>query len=353
MLTVPEIEQSGVPPALTSELDSLGIQFEDTPFETEYGLLVHGVNADFEQVCVKIKECESEEEAKNLLLEATAIQELDHPCIERIYAALRNGRCLCIVSSREEVECLTDYAAEVNKDYDQIVSLMLSLVDTLKAVHSAEVVHGYLKPSNITIHGNRLVVRNFGLYSKSKTSLENANHSSADYIAYFAPEKIITDSRPLESEKPIGRWTDVYGIGVVLYYLLTCKAPFSGTGSRLVDKIIYGRPVRPRLFGRDIPRNLDAVCMKSLSRRIPRRYSSVEELEKDFEAIVAGEPVSAVGLRRESVATALLVATITTSISAILIAGIALWASVSPVLEFEGITDFQDLSNSTSYSNGY
>ena len=343
-------ELPSLPNDAATRLSSLGVDVESSLGDTDYGHAFRGQDQLGNAVIIKIREC-TEEDAEPLLEEIQTIQNLKLPNIESIVHAFWSGSHICVVTAYVAGPALT--SVPQTDAAEDIVPIIQKIATCLKTVHDAGVVHGNLNPAQIKLVNDQPVITNFGVYSKNKLTMSEAAQAASSDLAYRAPERIVTDSRPLESEKPIGRWTDVYGLGTVMYFLLTGKPPFSGKGSRLVDKIIYGRPVRPRLFGREIPRSVDAICMKSLSRRIPRRYANAEALLQDLKAYEAGEPVSAVGLRRESVATAIVIATVTTAISAVLVAGIALWASVSPVMEFDGITDFQDLSNATSYSNGY
>jgi serine/threonine protein kinase/tetratricopeptide (TPR) repeat protein len=97
--------------------------------------------------------------------------------------------------------------------------------------------------------------------------------------------------------------SDVYGLGAILYEILTGRPPFTGDDTpSLICQIIYDPPARPRQVVPATPLALEAVCLKALSKRPADRYASAGELAREVQRWLADEPVAAY---REPLATRL------------------------------------------------
>src|SRR5204863_2298204 len=87
---------------------------------------------------------------------------------------------------------------------------------------------------------------------------------------------------------------DVWGLGAVLYELLTGTPAFDGgTRDEVLERVKHGSPRRPTALAPALPRDLEVICLKCLAREPARRYGSAEELAADLERFLAGEPISA------------------------------------------------------------
>jgi WD40 repeat protein len=106
--------------------------------------------------------------------------------------------------------------------------------------------------------------------------------------AYMAPEQAAG------SGDLVGPATDVHGLGVLLYELLTGRPPFQGDDREAVLRRVAGEvPPGPRSLRREVPRELEAICLKCLAKGPLLRYATAGELAEDLRRFLAGEPVRA------------------------------------------------------------
>ena len=146
---------------------------------------------------------------------------------------------------------------------------------------------------------------------------------------YMSPEQ--ADGRLEE----VDQRTDVYGLGAILYHLLTGEAPFAGgNASTVLARVIQEPPTPPRRHVITVAPELEAICLKCLSKKRSDRYQSASELARDMRNYLADEPVTAypepwtrrtrawVGRHRTlttATAATLLVATFSLAVTAILL----------------------------------
>ena len=105
--------------------------------------------------------------------------------------------------------------------------------------------------------------------------------------AYMAPEQAAGRLDQIDER------SDVYGLGAVLYELLTGRPPFTGRDvASVLEKVQYEPPRAPRSVAPDTPRALEAVCLKALAKRSEERYATASDLTADVQRFLADEPVS-------------------------------------------------------------
>jgi serine/threonine protein kinase len=163
-----------------------------------------------------------------------------------------------------------------------------------RAVHFAHrqgVLHRDLKPSNILVDGqDEPHVTDFGLAKRTSGDASGKTRSGAvlGTPSYMAPEQAggrIKDQGP---------WTDVYGLGAVLYELLTGRAPFKAeTPLDTLMQVLENDPVPPRLLNSKIDNDLETICLKCLEKDPRRRYPTAEALAEDLQRYLNGDAVQA------------------------------------------------------------
>jgi serine/threonine protein kinase len=101
-------------------------------------------------------------------------------------------------------------------------------------------------------------------------------------VSYMAPEQAVGHSRD------IGPWSDVYGLGALLYAVLTGRPPFQGPSFLdTLDQVRSAEPVPPGRLQPRVPRDLEAICLRCLEKELRRRYPSAQELAKGKLALQA------------------------------------------------------------------
>ena len=159
----------------------------------------------------------------------------------------------------------------------RLAGLVAAVAEAVHHAHTAGLVHRDLKPSNILIDPEgRPKVCDFGLAVDEEIQRLRRGEV-AGTLPYMAPEQVRGETNRLD-----GR-TDIWAIGVILYRGLTGALPFRGTTTAECFEEILGREPRPpRQFGDDIPRELERICLRCLSRQMSDRYLTAADLAGDL-----------------------------------------------------------------------
>ncbi|MBC7820525.1 MAG: serine/threonine protein kinase, partial [Planctomycetaceae bacterium] len=240
-------------------------------------------------------------------------------------------------------------------EFRQLLGRFIDVCNAIEYAHSRGVLHRDLKPGNIMLgkYGETLVV-DWGLAKATGkadqfTDAEEAPLSPSSgsgfeptqigsvigTLAYMSPEQA---AGRLDELGPV---TDVYSLGATLYHVLTGQPPISNQSPRLtipelLQRVLRGDFPPPREINPQLPKPLEAICLKAMSLRPSDRYASTAALAADVECYLADEPVSAhaepltIRARRwvkrhqtlvGSTAAAVLVATVTLSVLVVLVTG--------------------------------
>ena len=178
--------------------------------------------------------------------------------------------------------------------------LLETIARAVIAIHREGLVHLDLKPSNILLDGGPEAPRelamprvgDFGIAfrcDEPDASLATALMAGpVGTPSYMAPEQIAFDREKL------GPAADVYGLGAILYHLLTGHRPFVAAHViDILDQVRNKEPVAPRRLNPTIPRDLETICLKCLQKEPGRRYGSAGDLAEDLRRWLDGRPIAA------------------------------------------------------------
>src|SRR5438552_7093250 len=172
----------------------------------------------------------------------------------------------------------------------QPAELIANVARTVHYAHEHGILHRDIKPGNILLNqkGEPLLT-DFGLARLVETeSTVTRTKEVLGTPSYMAPEQAAGNNTKLTNS------ADVYGLGAVLYQLLTEHPPFAGgTTYETIKLLLDTEPRQPRLWNRKIDRNLSTICLKCLEKDPHRRYSSALALVEDLERWVKHEPIAA------------------------------------------------------------
>ena len=166
------------------------------------------------------------------------------------------------------------------------VRLFLKVCRAIEHAHRCGVVHRDLKPANILLDEQDVpYVADFGLAcGQSALGLLSSLGRQLGTPMFMAPEQV--------QGKPATCATDVYGLGVILYFLLTGRPPLEGqTHAEVHEKVLKQDPIPPRRLQHWVPRDLEAICRACLRKDPGARYQATGVLIEDLELWQRGEPI--------------------------------------------------------------
>src|SRR5437879_1501515 len=227
---------------------------------------------------------------KRFRLEAEAAASLEHPCIVPIYeVGERDGSCYFSMKFVEGGQ-LDAVVKREQMPIRRAVELIGKVARTVHYAHEHGILHRDIKPGNILLDAKgEPHLTDFGLARLLETeSTVTRTMEVLGTPSYMAPEQAVGNNAAVSGA------TDVYGLGAVLYQLLTGHPPFAGgTTFETIKLLLDTEPRQPRLWNPKIDRDLATICLKCLDKDPQRRYSSALTLAEDLDRWLKHEPILA------------------------------------------------------------
>jgi len=232
----------------------------------------------------------TEAHLKRFRREAEAAASLENPCIVPVYeVGERDGSCYFSMKFVEGGQ-LDEAVKRTPVTIRRAVELIAKLARTVHYAHEHGILHRDIKPGNILLDAQgEPLLTDFGLAGLMEA--ESTLTRTLDVMgtpSYMSPEQAAGE------HAKISKATDIYGLGAVLYQLLTDHPPFAGgTTYETIRLLLNTEPRQPRLWNRKIDRELSTICLKCLEKDPKRRYSSALALAEDLEHWLRHEPILA------------------------------------------------------------
>ena len=233
---------------------------------------------------------DDQERRHRFLLEARATAALSHPNISALYEIGEDQGQLFLVFEFVPGETLKTAIAGRPMNQRRALDLAIQIADALADAHAAGIVHRDIKPDNIIVtpKGNAKIL-DFGLATwtaggaereHAATMMATAAGTTLGTVAYMSPEQALGET--------VDQRTDIFSLGIVLFEMLTGRLPFTGaTSTALALQIVQAPAPVPSSVNPSVPRELDVIVAKALSKSIDQRYESAATLAAELRSVVA------------------------------------------------------------------
>lgn len=234
---------------------------------------------------------------RRFIHEARTVAALDHPNVCTIHEVDtgEDGIPFLAMPLYSGETLRARLARDVPLPVAEVVNIASQVAKGLAAVHDAGVVHRDVKPGNIMLVAQGSVkILDFGLAKVRDLSVTQSGELLGT-VSYMAPEQI--------RSQPVGTYTDLWALGVVMYEMITGRRPFGGERSIAVaHAIVHDEVIPPRVLQPSIPPALDDIVCALLEKDPTRRLASAHEVADRLAAVDAEQPESApnTGRRRKT-----------------------------------------------------
>jgi tetratricopeptide (TPR) repeat protein/tRNA A-37 threonylcarbamoyl transferase component Bud32 len=250
-------------------------------------------------------------------LEAEITAKLEHPGIVPIYGMVQgpDGQTCYVMRfiHGDTLKAAIQSFHRTRQPFDALpfralLQKFITVCETMAFAHSKGIIHRDLKPENVMLgkYSETLVV-DWGLAKPfGRTEVERSTgEASLTMPANQLGEETQMGSAAgtpsyMSPEQATGRWnivgpaSDIYSLGAILYEMLTGQPPVKGQDPyEIIAKVQRGEFPHPRQWRADVPRPLEAICLKAMALKSEERYATAKELAGDVEHWLADEAVSA------------------------------------------------------------
>ena len=216
--------------------------------------------------------------------EAQAVAKFSHPSIVSLYDVGEEDNIYYIVMECLQGKTLKELIKQEGRlPAEDAVEIACQVCDALVHAHRQNIIHRDIKPQNIVITGEgRVKVTDFGIAQAASAATITYGESVMGSVYYFSPEQA--------RGSVVGKQSDIYSLGIVLYEMLTGVVPFEGESPVSVAvKHLQEEITPPRQINPDIPLRLERIVMRAVQKDQASRYQSAEKFVEDLEGWLLAE----------------------------------------------------------------
>jgi WD40 repeat protein/serine/threonine protein kinase len=222
--------------------------------------------------------------------EAAAAASLQHPNIVAIHeVGFRQGQhffAMDYVAGRSLADIVQDRPLPARR----AAGYVKTIAEAIQYAHERGILHRDLKPSNVLIDEfDQPRVTDFGLAKRLEKETElTLSGQVLGSPNYMAPEQAAA------RRGQVGKGSDIYSLGGILYHLLTGRAPFvADTVAKTLHQVQNNEPVSPQLLNPSVPRDLTTICLKCLEKEPEKRYATAQALADELDRFLSRKPILA------------------------------------------------------------
>lgn len=215
--------------------------------------------------------------------EVKSAVQMIHPNIMEIYAeGIWHNRPYLVLEYLKGQTLLDKIEFYTKFTVKEACEIMSQLLDAISYTHEHKIIHRDIKPQNIFYLSNGTV--KLGDFGIAKNEKEAENHGKILGSVHFLAPEVLTG-------QPFSIQSDLYAAGITFFQLVTGILPFDGTTEEVAKAQVKSECPRPSNFFVSIPKEIDEIILKSVSKNPKNRYKNAKEFKKDIELFLAGKKI--------------------------------------------------------------